>query len=123
MHRSRFWRFPVLLVIAAMLFAACGSDEDETPSGTTEEGSGSADDKIVKIGVIAPLSGSLSALGQGIKNSVDLAINQANKDGKLKGWKFELAAEDDTAKADVGAQVATKLASDPAVAGVVGTLN
>lgn len=122
MHRSRFWRFPVLLVIAAILFSACGSDADEEPEGT-EESSESADNNIVKIGVIAPLSGSLSALGQGIKNSVDLAIKQANEEEKVPGWTIELAAEDDTAKADVGAQVATKLASDSAVAGVIGTLN
>jgi branched-chain amino acid transport system substrate-binding protein len=122
MRRSRFWRFPVLLVIAAILFAACGSDADEGSNGT-DESSESADNNIVKIGVIAPLSGSLSALGQGIKNSVDLAIKQANEDKKVPGWTIELAAEDDTAKADIGAQVATKLASDSAVAGVVGTLN
>jgi branched-chain amino acid transport system substrate-binding protein len=122
MHRSRFWRFPVLLVIAAILFSACGSDADEEPEAT-EESSESADNNVVKIGVIAPLSGSLSALGQGIKNSVDLAIKQANEEEKVPGWTIELAAEDDTAKADVGAQVATKLASDAAVAGVIGTLN
>jgi branched-chain amino acid transport system substrate-binding protein len=122
MHRSRFWRFPVLLVIAAILFSACGSDAEEEPEAT-DETSESADNNIVKIGVIAPLSGSLSALGQGIKNSVDLAIKQANEEEKVPGWTIELAAEDDTAKADVGAQVATKLASDSAVAGVIGTLN
>jgi branched-chain amino acid transport system substrate-binding protein len=123
MHRSRFWRFPVLLVIAAMLFAACGSDKEEGASDTDKGTDSTAANKTVKIGVIAPLSGSLSALGQGIKNSVDLAIKQANEEKKIKGWTIELAAEDDTAKADVGAQVATKLASDDEVAGVVGTLN
>ncbi len=77
-HRSRFWRFPVLLVVAAMLFAACGSDKKEASGGSTDEGASTAANKTVKIGVIAPLSGSLSALGLGIKNSVDLAIKQAN---------------------------------------------
>ncbi len=123
MQRSRFWRFPILLVIAAMLFAACGSDEEEAPAGGGGSEKAAEPTKIVKIGVVAPLSGGLSALGAGIKNSVELAIKQANAANKIKGWKIELAAEDDTAKADVGAQVATKLASDEAVAGVVGTLN
>jgi branched-chain amino acid transport system substrate-binding protein len=123
MHRSRFWRLTALLAIFAILFSACGSDADETPENTDEGAESAEDNNVVKIGVIAPLSGSLSALGQGIKNSVDLAIKQANEDEKIKGWTIELAAEDDTAKADVGAQVATKLASDSAVAGVVGTLN
>ncbi len=119
MHRSRFWRTSILLVVAAMVFAACGSNKDESGSGTST----TVKKNVVKIGVVAPLSGSLSALGQGIKNSVELAIKQANDDNKVPGWTVELAAEDDTAKADVGAQVASKLASDDAVAGVVGTLN
>jgi len=124
MQRSRFWRFPtILLVIAAMLFAACGSDKEETTTGGGGGEEATEETKTVKLGVIAPLTGSLSALGLGIKNSVELAIKQANDEGTIKGWKIELAAEDDTAKADIGAQVATKLASDDAVAGVVGTLN
>ena len=121
MLRSRFWRFPALLVIAAMLFAACGSDEPEESTGA--EGEETAATKTVKIGVIAPLSGDLSALGLGIRNGAQLAVDQANEENKIKGWKIELVPEDDTAKADVGAQVASKLASDSEVAAVIGTLN
>jgi branched-chain amino acid transport system substrate-binding protein len=121
MHRSRFWRFPALLVIAAMLFAACGSDEPEESTAGGDDTA--AANKTVKIGVIAPLSGDLSALGLGIKNGAALAIKQANADKAIKGWTIELAAEDDTAKADVGAQVASKLAADKDVVAVIGTLN
>src|SRR5206468_2824380 len=49
--------------------------------------------------------------------------NQANAKNKVPGWKIELAAEDDAAKPDVGAQAASKLSSDQAVVGVVGTYN
>ncbi|HEX2117719.1 MAG TPA: branched-chain amino acid ABC transporter substrate-binding protein, partial [Acidimicrobiales bacterium] len=76
-----------------------------------------------KIGVIAPLSGDLTATGTGIRNSVELAIRQANEQNKVPGWRIELAAEDDAAKPDVGAQAAAKLASDSAVVGVIGTYN
>ena len=48
--------------------------------------------KVAKIGVIAPLSGDLSALGLGIQNSVDLAIKQANEANTIPGWTLELAA-------------------------------
>ena len=121
MHRSRFWRFPALLVIAAMLFAACGSDEPEETTGADDDGAAAS--KTVKIGVIAPLSGELSALGLGIRNGAQLAVNQAHEENKVEGWKIELVPEDDAAKADVGAQVASKLASDSEVAAVIGTLN
>ena len=73
--------------------------------------------KTAKIGVIAPLSGDLAALGLGIKNSVDLAIKQANENKTIPGWTLELAAEDDEAKPDVGKNAATKLASDKDVVG------
>jgi branched-chain amino acid transport system substrate-binding protein len=79
--------------------------------------------KIVKIGFIAPLSGDLSALGLGMKNSVDLAIKEANASKAIPGYTIVLAAEDDQAKADIGAQAAAKLAADPSVAAVIGTLN
>ena len=79
--------------------------------------------KVAKIGVIAPLSGDLSALGLGIKNSVDLAIKQANEKQTIPGWTLEIDAQDDQANPDVGKNAATKLAGDDEVVGVVGTLN
>ena len=92
---------------------------DRDPGGGA---SGSAT-KVAKIGVIAPLSGDLSALGLGIQNSVDLAIKQANEAKAIPGWTLEIAPEDDEAKPDVGKNAATKLAGDDEVVGVVGTLN
>jgi len=105
-------------VVPLLLAVACGGSKTESGGG----GGGQAA-KVVKIGVIAPLSGDLTATGTGIKNSVDLAIRQANEKNRVPGWRIELAAEDDAAKPDVGAQAAAKLASDQAVVGVVGTYN
>ena len=114
----RRWRSSVIVLLPLLLAAACGGgDEEETGGGATQA------TKVVKIGVIAPLSGDLTATGTGIRNSVDLAIRQANDKNRVPGWRIELAAEDDAAKPDVGAQAAAKLASDAAVVGVVGTYN
>ena len=114
----RRWHSSVIVLLPLLLAAACGGgDEEETGGGATQA------TKVVKIGVIAPLSGDLTATGTGIRNSVDLAIRQANEKNRVPGWRIELAAEDDAAKPDVGAQAAAKLASDAAVVGVVGTYN
>lgn len=118
--RSRLMRILALLAVAGLVLAGCGSDDEE---GGGDENGDAVATKTVKIGLISPLSGSLSALGLGMKNSADLAIKQANAAKKVKGWNIVFAPEDDTAKADIGAQVATKLASDSAVAAVIGTLN
>jgi branched-chain amino acid transport system substrate-binding protein len=118
MSRDRRAVLKALSLAAALslVLAACGSNKREsTGSGLPT--------KTVKIALIAPLSGSLSALGLGMKNSVDLAVNQANRDRKVRGWKVVFDPEDDTATANVGAQVAAKVASDAEVVAVVGTLN
>jgi len=86
-------------------------------------GCGGGGGKTVKIGLIAPLTGPLTALGTGMRKSVQLAVDQANAANKIPGWKIVFAPEDDTATAATGANAAQKLASDSQVVGVVGTLN
>jgi branched-chain amino acid transport system substrate-binding protein len=108
------------LLVASLALAGCGTRGDD---GGSDSGSDGGENKVAKIGVIAPLSGDLAALGKGISNSVDLAIKQANEGKAIPGWTLELAAEDDEAKPEVGKNAATKLASDKDVIGVVGTLN
>ncbi|MCU1592982.1 MAG: branched-chain amino acid transporter substrate-binding protein [Frankiales bacterium] len=114
MQAPRLVRVAAPLIIGALVLSACGSK--------SESGSGSGNITLT-LGVIAPLSGDLSAVGNGIKNGVELAIKQANENKTIKGVTLKLDAEDDTAKAEVGAQVAAKLVADSSVIGVVGPLN
>jgi branched-chain amino acid transport system substrate-binding protein len=104
-------------VLGALLLVVAGCSRDSGGGSAQEE------KKTVKVGVIAPLTGNLSELGLGIKNSVDLAVRQANEKGTVPGYEIVLAAEDDAADPATGANAANKLASDPQVAAVVGTLN
>jgi branched-chain amino acid transport system substrate-binding protein len=101
----------------ALVLSGCGSNQTE--SG----GDGGAAKKTATIGLSAPLSGDLTAIGVGIKNSVQLAIDQANKANKIPGWQLKLDAGDDQATPAVGAQLASKFASTKDVVGVIGTLN
>ncbi|WP_411284281.1 branched-chain amino acid ABC transporter substrate-binding protein [Lapillicoccus sp.] len=120
MQQRSIVRIGVPLAVAALALSACGSRGD---SGTTGGGTGGSASKTVKIGVIAPLSGDLSALGKGIQHSVELAVKQANDTNAIPGWKISVEAVDDEGKAEVGKNGATKLASDDQVIGVVGNLN
>ena len=120
MQQHSIVRIGVPLAVAALALSACGSRGD---SGTTGGGTGGSAGKTVKIGVIAPLSGDLSALGKGIQHSVELAVKQANDTNAIPGWKISVEAVDDEGKAEVGKNGATKLASDDQVIGVVGNLN
>ena len=99
----------------ALTLSACGS------RGENKSGDGSK--TTVVIGLDAPTTGELSALGLGIRNSAQLAIDNANKAGEVKGVTFKLEALDDKALPNVGQQNTTKLAGDKDVLGIVGPLN
>ncbi|MFJ9851994.1 branched-chain amino acid ABC transporter substrate-binding protein [Streptomyces sp. NPDC101150] len=99
----------------ALTLSACGSRGDDK--------SGDGSKTTVVIGLDAPTTGELSALGLGIRNSAQLAIDNANKAGEVKGITFKLEALDDKALPNVGQQNTTKLAGDKDVLGIVGPLN
>ena len=108
------------LLMASMALTGCGQ-RAAAPASTDPAGGGA--DKVAKIALIAPLSGGLSAFGAGMRNSLDLAVNQANEKGTIPGWKLEFVAEDDQASPDAGKNAATKVTGDEDIVGVVGPLN
>lgn len=88
-------------------------------------GLASAQDAIVKIGHVAPMSGSQAHYGKDNENGARMAIDELNTQNISIGGKkikFELVAEDDAADPKQGTAVAQKLC-DSKVAGVVGHLN
>ncbi len=117
MHQRSVVRVGASLIVASLALTACGSRNNDNGGG------GSTATKTAKIGVIAPQSGDLSALGLGIRHSVELAVKQANDSNAIPGWKLEVEVKDDEAKPDTGKNAATALAGDKDVIGVVGTLN
>jgi len=91
-----------VLIISSVLLAGCGAGQKET----------------VKIAFLGPISGGLANMGLGGRNSVDLAIREANADPNTK-YQYELMALDDECKPDVGVQAALRAASDDKVIGAV----
>ncbi|GGZ43238.1 branched chain amino acid ABC transporter substrate-binding protein [Streptomyces inusitatus] len=106
-----------VVTTGALTLTACGSRDDDKGSGD------SGGKTTVVIGVDAPLTGSLSPLGQGIKNSVDLAVRTANKENVVPGVEFKIESYDDQAVPASGQANAQKLVGDKEVLGVVGPLN
>jgi len=83
------------------------------------------DVQIVKIGHVAPMSGSQAHYGKDNANGSMMAVEDLNAQNLVIGGKkikFELMAEDDAADPKQGTAVAQKLC-DAKVAGVVGHLN
>jgi len=115
-HQRSVVRVGASLIVASLALSACGS-RNNASTGTT------SGDKVAIIGVMAPLSGDLSALGLGIQHSVELAVKQANASKAIPGWTLKVEPKDDEAKPDVGKNAATAFAGEANVAGVVGNLN
>lgn len=84
-----------------------------------------AQDQVVKIGHVGPVSGAQAHYGKDNENGARMAIDDLNAKGVTIGGKkikLELQAEDDAADPKQGTAAAQKLC-DSKVAGVVGHLN
>ena len=88
-------------------------------------GSAFAQETVVKIGHVSPMSGGQAHFGRDNTNGALLAIEDLNAKGITLGGKkvkFQLQAEDDAADPKQGTAVAQKLV-DAKVNGVIGHLN
>jgi len=74
----------------------------------------------IKIGVMAPLTGSWASEGQAMKQIVDLLADELNAAGGLLGEKVEIIAEDDGGDPRTAALAAQRLSTQDIVA-VIGT--
>ncbi len=111
-----------LSVIAAVALIGCGKKEEPKKEAAAPA---AAQEAVIKIGHVGPLTGGIAHLGKDNENGAKLAIDEANAAGVTidgKKVKFEMVAEDDQADPKVGTTVAQKLV-DAKVAGVVGHLN
>jgi len=73
-----------------------------------------ADSHVVKIGLLAPITGSMSGDGQAIVNGAKLAIQEINKAGGVLGYTFELVPADIMElKPDAVLSAVNKLLADP----------
>jgi len=116
-----------LIAAAVATLAACGKKEETPAAGTAAPAAAAAAEAlpVIKIGHVAPLTGSIAHLGKDNENGARLAIDELNEAGVEIGGKkvkLELVSEDDQADAKTATTVAQRLI-DAKVACVVGHLN
>lgn len=63
----------------------------------------------IKVGIVLPLTGDQAKFGEIEKNSFDMALEEINAAGGIKGNKLEFIIEDDTGRPEVGRSVVEKL--------------
>jgi branched-chain amino acid transport system substrate-binding protein len=98
------------LLVTAGVMAGCGSEN----TGGSGEG-----EKVIKIGADLELSGGVASYGQSIKEGIDLAIDEINKDG-IDGKKLKLVSVDNKSDAAEATNGAIKLVSQDKVAAIIG---
>ncbi len=108
------------LLISAMLLAGCTQSQPATPQSSGTPSSG-----VVRIGVIASLTGPASNVGTNMWNSAQVAADKINAGGGITlkdGSKaqIKLIVGDDESTATGGQKAATKLITDDKVDILVG---
>ncbi|KIP51926.1 hypothetical protein SD72_12395 [Leucobacter komagatae] len=96
---------------AALVLSGCSG-------GLAGGGDGGSSDGPIKLGMLAPFSGSEAAFGDYMKFGAQLAIDEINADGGVDGRDLELITEDDGCDATQAVSAANKLVS----AGVHGSV-
>ena len=83
-------------VMAVTAFAGCSSNNANSGNvgGSTNVAEG---EKTIVIGGSGPLTGDAAQYGVGVKNAIQLAVNEVNAAGGVNGNKLKLVFEDDEA--------------------------
>ncbi|MCK4655014.1 MAG: penicillin-binding protein activator [Candidatus Cloacimonetes bacterium] len=79
-------------------------------------------EKVIKIGAILPLTGGAAKYGESAKRAIDLAVEEINSTGGIKGSKIKVIYEDDQALPDKGVSAIQKLITVDKVPVVIGAM-
>lgn len=127
MNRKRRFGILFALFIAFIFFvAACTSGEEQAEQTSSTAGNGNGEEQgeqeVVKIGVLASLTGALESYGKQTTQGFELGIEYAT-DGtwEVAGKKIEVIYEDTETLAEVAVEKATKLLEEDQVDFLVGS--
>lgn len=106
--------FISFLLVISMFLSACSSGNKSS--------SGDGEKEVIKIGVLASLTGALEAYGKQTQNGFEIGLDYAtNGTRKVAGKKIEVIYADTQTVADVAVQKATELLEEEGVDFLVGS--
>ncbi|MDP9862241.1 MULTISPECIES: ABC transporter substrate-binding protein [Streptosporangium] len=107
-------RTGILTVATLLALTGCGGS---AISGGQDGQSGS-----LKIGVIVPLTGPVSATGTALRRGFELGVKKVNDNGGVNGKKVEYVVVDDAGNPATSTQLARKLIQQDQVSMIFGTI-
>ncbi len=97
----------IALLLTATVFAA---GKTEAPAG----------EKIIKLGVLAPLTGTNAEYGKGFDVGMKMAVDKINAEGGANGYKLELVVRDSKGDPKESSDLARQFADDPSIMAILG---
>lgn len=90
------------------------------PGCSGSAGTGGAEPTVIKIGVNYELSGAVATYGQASVKGIEMAVEEINAAGGVKGKKVELVSYDNKSEPAEATTLATKLITQDKVLAIVG---
>jgi len=121
-------RRPVSMLLAALALAVVACEKKTqpppapsapTPAAEAPASPPAASDTIL-IGEVGSLTGSEATFGISARNGIELAINEANEEGGVRGKKLAVRVYDSQGKPEEAAQAVTRLIAQDKVAVIIG---
>ncbi|NOK10568.1 ABC transporter substrate-binding protein [Corallococcus exercitus] len=123
-------RRPLPLLLTALALALVGCEKKSAPapapSPATQGGSATAappgppPEGTILIGEVGSLTGSEATFGISARNGIDLALQEANAAGGVRGQKLVVRVYDSQGRPEEGAQAATRLIAQDKVVALLG---
>jgi branched-chain amino acid transport system substrate-binding protein len=123
-------RVSVLAACAALcvLGVACEKKTTQSPEPAKSTGPApakpaepkAAAEDVILLGEVGSLTGSEAAFGVSTRNGIELALEEANADGGVKGKKLAVRVYDDQSKPEEAAVAVTRLITQDKVVAILG---
>lgn len=110
--KDRILLLPLIVLLAIAVVASCSRDDARKP------------EKIVRVGVLFPMTGDLADKGKDSVQGVTLAVEEVNAAGgiaALGGARIEMVSGDTRGNPDTGVEEAERLITSQGVSAIIGT--
>lgn len=116
-----FKRFNAAVLFAAVIaLSGCTKKTDTTATGTDGAAAGAASTEAIAIGEYGSMTGSEATFGISTHRGIEMAIEEKNKAGGVKGRQLQLISLDNQGKTGESAAAVTRLITQNKVVAVLG---
>ncbi|MEH7073139.1 ABC transporter substrate-binding protein [Neobacillus drentensis] len=110
MNKKNWAKMFMASTLLAGVLAGCSGAKENSAS----------ESKTIKVGVNLELSGGVASYGESLENGIDIAVDEINKKGGVKGKKLEIIKVDNKSEASEATNGAIKLTSQDKVTAIIG---